>query len=187
METYPAALKPDFMGPLPPNPLSGYGLSRADHHMSHFQNFRNQEVSRMMVPRYEWGGMEYVYTPHPDVSAYKKAEKYLNLPPSNFSMIDRIRHQEVDDFYVAAQIHRDQYKDDSGRLHPMDYFKVADYAFQCPKDPTSRYLKYPEYYVKYKQPIALPLTLERSLNAPLLPQRALTGVYNPSSDIAYKR
>ncbi|CAH1955378.1 unnamed protein product [Acanthoscelides obtectus] len=135
METYPAALKPDFMGPPPPKPSSGYGLFRADHHMSHFHNYRNEEVSRMM----------------------------------------------------SAQIHRDQYKDDSGRLHPMDYFKVADYAFQCPKDPTSRYLKYSEYYVKYKQPITLPMTLERSLNTPLLPQRALTGVYNPSSNIAYKR
>nr|CAI5856755.1 unnamed protein product [Callosobruchus analis] len=55
------------------------------------------------MPHYEWGGMEYVYTPQPDVSAYKKAEKYLNLPPSNFSMIDRARHQEVDDFYVVCK------------------------------------------------------------------------------------
>ncbi|CAG9820944.1 unnamed protein product [Phaedon cochleariae] len=50
-----------------------------------------------------------------------------------------------------------------------------------------RYLKYPDYHVKYKQPIVLPLSLERSLKTPLLPDRALTGVYNPSSDIAYKR
>ena len=51
----------------------------------------------------------------------------------------------------------------------------------------SKYMKYPDFYVKYKQPLVLPLTLERSIKTPYLPDRALTGVYSPSSDRAYKR
>lgn len=33
-------------------------------------------------------------------------------------------------------MHREQYRDHSGRLHPLDYFKRADYNYQCPPDPT---------------------------------------------------
>ncbi|KAJ8949245.1 hypothetical protein NQ318_022758 [Aromia moschata] len=87
----------------------------------------------------------------------------------------------------ACQLHRDQYRDYSGALHALDYFKTADYMYQCPSDPTSKYLKVPEYYVKYKQPTVLPVTLERTLRTPSLPSRALTGVFSPSSDISYKR
>lgn len=99
-----------------------------------------------------------------------------------------------------------------GRLHPLDYFKNSDYKFQCAPDPTrysfahffryffkyttlppnnsppsSKYMKSPRFYLKYKSPQVLPLTLERTNAGPLLPHRALTGRYNPGSDIVYKR
>lgn len=49
------------------------------------------------------------------------------------------------------------------------------------------YLKSPQYYVRYKDPAVLPLTLERSYRSPYLPERALAGRFSPSSDISYKR
>lgn len=51
----------------------------------------------------------------------------------------------------------------------------------------STYMKFPQYYTKYKDPPVLPLTLDRSYRAPYLPERALTGRYAPSSDSSYKR
>ncbi|KAJ8971810.1 hypothetical protein NQ317_004840 [Molorchus minor] len=183
MASYPPKIEAIFMGAPPPLKVE-YGNTRNDY----FQQYRNDVIARMTVPRYEWGDLPISYTPHPDASVFgKKQEQYLKLPPSQFSMLDRARQQEVDNFYVLCQHHRDQYRDYSGSLHAIDYFKTADYAYQCPTDPTSKYLKIPEYYLKYKQPTVLPLTLERSLKAPSLPARALTGVYNPSSDITYKR
>ncbi|KAG5890910.1 hypothetical protein JTB14_024908 [Gonioctena quinquepunctata] len=168
----------------PPPLTAGSGTVN---HLEYFQNYRNENISRIKVPRYDWGLTNSTYTPDPDVSAYQKSCRYLNLPESQFSVIDRERHQEVDDFYVLCQLHRDQYKDKSGSLHPLYYFKSSEYLYQCPIDPTTRYLNYPEYHVKYKQPITLPLTFERSFKTVSLPDRALTGVYNRSSDITYKR
>lgn len=96
-------------------------------------------------------------------------------------------------------MHRDQYKDHTGTLHPLDYFKSSAYMYHCPDNPTkyfkfffsviffcknsdfSAYLKFPERYVKYKDPLVLPLTLERSYNDPMYPDKALTGVYNRNS------
>ncbi|KAJ8925983.1 hypothetical protein NQ315_009838 [Exocentrus adspersus] len=156
-------------------------------HIDYFQQYRNDTISRMLVPTYDWGGMNISYAPHPDASVYKKTRGYVTLPQSQFSMIDAARQQEVDDFYLASQYHRDQYRDTTGTLHPLDYFKRDDYSFQCPTDPTSQYIKYPERSTRYKHPLTLPITLERTLKTPLLPDRALTGVYSPSSDIAYKR
>lgn len=104
----------------------------------------------------------------------------------------------------AAQMQRESYKDHTGKQHPVDYFKTSEYMYQCPPDPTrykkmivsnvyntaicfSRYFKCPQYYTKYKDPPVLPITLNRSYRSPSLPARALTGRYNPQSDIAYKR
>ncbi|XP_018566919.1 UPF0573 protein C2orf70 homolog B-like [Anoplophora glabripennis] len=173
----------NFMGaPIPRN----LGSSPSAH-MDYFQEYRNESISRMQVPSYEWGGLNISYAPHPDASVYKKTIEYARLPKSQFSMLDAARQQEVDDFYLACQLHRDQYKDYSGTLHPLDYFKSDEYSYQCPTDPTSQYIKCPEYFSKYKHPLTLPITLERSLRTPSLPNRALTGVYSPTSDIAYKR
>lgn len=101
-------------------------------------------------------------------------------------------------------MHRDQYKDHAGRVHPLIYFKSGEFRFQCPGDPTRylnsnlilnrinntifrTYLKFPETYIKYNDPAVLPITLERSYRSPCLPARALTGRYAPISDISYKR
>ncbi|ENN72004.1 hypothetical protein D910_08675 [Dendroctonus ponderosae] len=174
---YPPTLKGGFIGAHPPLKSSFYQSG----HTSYFQSFRNDRISRMQMPAQEWGVLTSPYTPHPDISIYGKPSKYLQFPPSGISMLDAARQQEVDDFYRACQMHRDQYKDHTGSLHPLDFFKASDYSYQCPKDPTSVYLKCPERYTRYKDPIVLPLTLERTYRAPMLPERALTGVYNRSS------
>ncbi|XP_023025971.1 ciliary microtubule inner protein 2C [Leptinotarsa decemlineata] len=180
---YSNSYQNDFKGAPPPLSIGPVAVD----HMEYFQNFRNENISRIRVPRYEWGLSKSVYTPSPDVTTYTKSCRYLTPPHPQFSMIDRERHQEVDDFYIACQLHRDQYRENSGSLHPLDYFKTSDYLYQCPPDPTTRYLNYPDYHVKYDQPLTFPLTLERSLRAPSLPDRALTGVFDKSSDCIYKK
>ncbi|KAK9720037.1 hypothetical protein QE152_g22342 [Popillia japonica] len=142
------------------------------------------------MPPYEWGFMNTPYTPRPDISISGKPtnwNKMLQMPRPEFSMLDAGRQQEVDNFYKVAQIHRDQYKDHTGQRHPLNYFKRAEYKFQCPPDPTSTYLKFPQYYTKYRTPPVLPVTLHRTNRMPSLPERALTGRFSPYSDISYKR
>ncbi|KAL1501023.1 hypothetical protein ABEB36_006428 [Hypothenemus hampei] len=179
---YPPKLQPAFIGANPPLKTNSYDPS----HLKYFQNFRNDHISRMRMPPQEWGVTTSPYTPHPDVSIFQKPCKYRTFPQSEISMLDAARQQEIDNFYMACQMHRDQYKDHTGTLHPLDYFKTMDYKYQCPTDPTSVYLKYPERYVRYKDPLVYPLTLERSYRAPLMPERALTGVYNRTSFIGRK-
>ncbi|XP_050305537.1 protein FAM166C-like [Anthonomus grandis grandis] len=179
---YPPSLKMGFIGAHPPLKSEGYDPGR----VSYFQNFRNENISKMQMPPQEWGVITSPYTPHPDISIFKKPCKYNRFPLSEISMLDKARQQEVDDFYMACQLHRDQYKDHTGSLHPLDYFKTSEVTYQCPKDPSSVYFKYPEFYTKYKDPLVMPLTLERSYRAPILPERALTGVYNRTSFIGRK-
>ncbi|XP_050510884.1 uncharacterized protein LOC126887416 [Diabrotica virgifera virgifera] len=179
----PVTLKTEYTGA----PVANKVKYNPNYRIDHFNEYRNEVLSRVPNVHYEWGNVSSVYTPTPDVSVYKSTLKYNNFQKSEFSVIDRQRSKEVDDYYLMCQLHRDQYKDTSGSLHPLNYFKKADYLYQCPSDPTSAYMKHPEYYVKYRQPIVLPLTLERSLKTPMLPERALTGRYNTSSDISYKR
>ncbi|KAF2901420.1 hypothetical protein ILUMI_04767 [Ignelater luminosus] len=142
------------------------------------------------MPPYEWGMMNTPYSPRPDIAASGKGTNWnrmLQMPRSPVTFLDAGRQQEVDDFYKGCQMHRDQYKDHAGRLHPLTYFKTAEYRFQCPPDLTSTYMKFPQYYTKYKDPPVLPITLDRSYRSPYLPERALTGRYSPSSDSSYKR
>ncbi|KAK9880481.1 hypothetical protein WA026_011726 [Henosepilachna vigintioctopunctata] len=185
---YPPSIQPGFMGAHVPI-KHGYSSLYGSGNISYFQNFRNENISRMQMPSDEWGIMKTPYTPRPDIAVLgsTRANRHLKLPDNNISMGDPQRQREVDDFYIACQFHRDQYMDHSHRLHPLDYFKKAEYLYQCPPNPTSNYLKHPECYVKYKQPYVFPLTLERTLRIPSLPDRALTGTYNVSSDNCYKR
>ncbi|XP_008200153.1 uncharacterized protein LOC100142049 [Tribolium castaneum] len=184
---YPPAITPGFMGVSPPH-SSTYRDPNGS--MSYFQNYRNEHLSRMHSLPYEWGDIHIEYTPKADIALLNKVnnlDKFIRMPQSRFTMLDVGRQKEIDDFYMACQLHRDQYKDQVGKLHPLDYFKTTDYTYQCAPDPTTKYLQSPRFYVKYKSPQVLPLSLERSYKSPLLPERALTGRYDPVSDIKYKR
>ncbi|KAJ3648675.1 hypothetical protein Zmor_020460 [Zophobas morio] len=184
---YPPAITPGFMGVKSPPVNTSY---KAMDSMTYFQNYRNEHLSRMQSLPYAWGDIHIEYSPTADIATLNKAsnlDKFIRMPPSKFTMLDLGRQKEIDDFYMACQLHRDQYKDQMGRLHPLDYFKTTDYNYQCAPDPTTTYIHSPHSYVKYKNPIVLPLTMERSYKSPLLPERALTGRYDPSSDIQYKR
>ncbi|KAJ9584091.1 hypothetical protein L9F63_021563 [Diploptera punctata] len=64
--------------------------------------------------------------------------------PLSQTVTDTVRRKEVDNFYLKQ---RDQYKDHTGRYHPLEFFRNADYKWQCPPDPTRVYLKFPQYYV----------------------------------------
>lgn len=65
------------------------------------------------------------------------------------------------------------------QLSTSNFFSLS--FFFCKNSDFSAYLKFPERYVKYKDPLVLPLTLERSYNDPMYPDKALTGVYNRNS------
>lgn len=47
--------------------------------------------------------MDSIYTPSPDVAFCKQSQKYLKFPQSEFTMLDKARQQEVDDFYIVIK------------------------------------------------------------------------------------
>lgn len=91
-------------------------------------------------------------------------------------------------FIKAVQAHRDQYKDYTGKLHPLDFFKDSEYKYQCaPSMIPSYFVRYPTSYMKYKVPPILPLTYGRIIETPCKPNLALTGVYDHKTCIKYKK
>ncbi|KAF5304896.1 hypothetical protein FQR65_LT00780 [Abscondita terminalis] len=186
---YPPSIQPGFMGAHPPV-KQGYGSLSDSYHINYFQNYRNENLCKMQMPPYEWGMMTTPYTPRPDIAVNGRGvswDKILRMPKNPVTYQDVGRQQEIDNFYKLCQLHRDQYRDHTGRLHPLTYFKIGEYQHQCAPNMTRTYLRFPEYYVPYKSPPVLPVTLERTKRSPSLPARALTGVYNPSSDRRYER
>ncbi|XP_076666342.1 uncharacterized protein LOC143367952 [Andrena cerasifolii] len=112
----------------------------------------------------------------------------LTVPSNDISTIDIQRMKEVDDLFKAAQVQRIQYKDRTGTLHPLAFFKPDEYKYQCAPGMTASYFtKYPQNFVEYKIPAVLPLTYERQKQTPYIPQLSLFGIYNQSGCVAYKR
>ncbi|CAK9799008.1 hypothetical protein ANTPLA_LOCUS1867 [Anthophora plagiata] len=182
---YPPTVMPPFMSVDPPTKMISSGIN-------YFQNYRNETLSKFSMPPYEWGGQKIPYSPQPDIAAGKKARRRINSDlatlTNDISTIDAARMREVDDVFKSAQIHRNQYKDRTGSVHPLAYFKPDSYNYQCAPGMTVSYLtKYPQHYIEYKIPTVLPLTYERRKQTPYIPDLSLIGIYNETSCIAYKR
>ncbi|KAK0161041.1 hypothetical protein PV327_009559 [Microctonus hyperodae] len=94
---------------------------------------------------------------------------------TRISTINPIRVKEIDDFFIGVQLHRQQYKDRTGLLHPIEYFtKNNNNTNQLT---ASYFCDYETTFIKYKIPIVLPTTYERSNRLPSLPERPIYGVY----------
>ncbi|XP_034171448.1 ciliary microtubule inner protein 2C-like [Osmia lignaria lignaria] len=186
---YPASLMPPFMGAHPPTKLDT--ISYDGMSINYFQKYRTETLSKFSIPRYQWGMQEPSYGAQPEIIATTKRRNInrdLMLPSNDISTIDVIRMKEVDDLYKGIQIHRSQYKDRTGTFHPLTYFKPDYYKYQCAPGMTTSYItKYPENYISYKTPIVLPLTYGRRKEIPNTTDLSLSGIYNKTSCIAYKR
>ncbi|CAB3257094.1 unnamed protein product [Arctia plantaginis] len=94
---------------------------------------------------------------------------------------DPLRQEEVASFYEICQKHRDYYRGYPKCYHPLLYFREPTIAFQCPSEMTEVYLSYQPFHVRYRQPLVLPNTLERTSYMPQLPDRNLGARYGPTS------
>ncbi|XP_076225584.1 uncharacterized protein LOC143174739 [Nomia melanderi] len=143
------------------------------------------------MPPYTWGMQSIPSSSKSDnvaVNTRRNINRQLKILSNNISTIDASRMKEVDDLFKGVQIHRSQYKDHTGTLHPLSFFKSDEYKYQCAAGMTTSYFsKYPQNYVEYKTPPVLPLTYQRRRQTPYIPHSSLTGVYNQSSCFAYKR
>lgn len=73
-------------------------------------------------------------------------------------------------FFQIVQLHREQFKSDNDKLHPLKYFKQNKHCGLT----NSYFSEYPVTYVKYKTPIVLPATTHLRLNKiQNLPERKL--------------
>ncbi|CAG2058019.1 unnamed protein product, partial [Timema podura] len=120
------------------------------------------------------GSQKAPYSPKPDIVAANNIvniREMLRPPKFSLTQVDSSRREDIDNFYKLCQMHRDQYKDYSGRLHPLDYFKTAEYKWQCPPELTRTYKRYPQYYVKYATPTVLDGNQARTVPIPYLPER----------------
>ncbi|KOX69533.1 hypothetical protein WN51_06543 [Melipona quadrifasciata] len=189
IQFYPPTLMSSFMDSYPPTKLD---MSLYDSgNIGYFQNYRNETLSKFSMLPYEWGIQKTPYTPRPDIVAdtmRRKINRELTVLPHDISAINPIHMKEVDDLFKIVQIHRSQYKDRTGSFYPSVFFKPDSYMYQNALGMTESHVsKYPTSYVKYKIPIILPLTYERRKQTPYIPDFSLSGIYNKSSCIAYKR
>ncbi|KAG7202964.1 hypothetical protein KM043_010101 [Ampulex compressa] len=172
---YPASLMSPFMRAYPPKKLDSslYGGEA----VSYFQNYRNEALSK-----FSSAGSTI------RMGITRQISRDFAMPSNNISTIDAVRMKEVDDFFKGVQVHRNQYKDHTGSLHPLAFFRPDNYKYQCAPGTTFSYFsKYPEYYTEYKVPPVLPLTYSRKKQTPYIPDLSLSGVYSPYGCIAYKR
>ncbi|XP_075981174.1 uncharacterized protein LOC142979852 isoform X2 [Anticarsia gemmatalis] len=86
----------------------------------------------------------------------------------------------------ACQMHREYYRGYPKAYHPLKFFQESDYSFQCPPEMSNVYLGFPAYHVKYKQPVGLPATIDRTSFMPQLPTRCLKARYGQTAK-AYMR
>ncbi|PZC83747.1 uncharacterized protein LOC110370585 [Helicoverpa armigera] len=100
---------------------------------------------------------------------------------------DPLRQEEIDTFYTASQMQRDYYRGYPRCYHPLQYFKEPEYMWQCAPEMSHVYLSFPPYHVRYRQPVILPPTTERTLEIPTLPGRSLAGRYNKAACKAFMR
>ncbi|XP_054016132.1 protein FAM166C-like [Hylaeus anthracinus] len=186
---YPPSLMPSYMGPHPP---SKFDRSLEDGGATnYFQNYRNRVLSKISMPIYKWGMESVPYSPRPNIAAtkiHRSLNRNLTVPLNDISRIDAARMKEIDNLYKGVQLHRKQYMDHTGSLHPLEFFKPDHYKYQCAPGMTLSYFsKYPTSFVAYKIPNALPLTYERRKQTPYIPDMSLSGIYNQSSCNAYRR
>ncbi|XP_034237554.1 protein FAM166C A-like [Thrips palmi] len=188
----PPALGPAFMGSRAPvwhgyrslydkgSPLGG-GLF--------FHDYRNEAVTRATMPPYLYGCERTPYSARPDVVAADRVgnwERMLHQKRTPCSWIAPAQRAETDTFYSLCQQQRDQLRDRSGRLHPLDFFDIAKTPFHCPVDMFTTYQRYPVMFTKYRAPQSQPLSLGRTLAIPPLPGRSLVGDHNQYSDTWWK-
>ncbi|XP_076748997.1 uncharacterized protein LOC143422315 [Xylocopa sonorina] len=158
---------------------------------SYFQNYRNKTLSTFSILPYKWAMQSTPYSPKSDVPVNINRcniNRDLNISSNDISTINPIRMKEVDDLFEAVQIHRRQYKDRTSSFHALASLKPDHYKYQCAPRMTTSYLsKYPHNYIGNRIPTVLPLTYERRKQTPYIPDLSLSGTYNESSCIAYKR
>lgn len=84
----PPSLHPVYMGATPPT-KSGVGSTYQNYHVSYFQNYRNEVLSRFTMPEGQWGLMSSAYTPKPDlVAANRMADwRSLDSPMQNMTQV----------------------------------------------------------------------------------------------------
>ncbi|KAI4486897.1 hypothetical protein M0802_012216 [Mischocyttarus mexicanus] len=182
---YSPILKPRFMGP----DLSKLDSLKSSDIKGYFKQYRNEQISRIILPPYSWNVPKKSYTPQPNsMMTLQTRIRSLAMPQNNISTIDLAQMKQVDNLYTIVQIHRDQYKDRSSSLHPLKFFEMDKYKYQCSSALIPSYFtKYPTSYTKYKSPAILPLTYERKIDTPCIPDLVLSGIYDRSNCITYKR
>ncbi|XP_033337531.2 uncharacterized protein LOC117226873 [Megalopta genalis] len=158
---------------------------------NYFRKFKYDAPPKSTMPSYKWGvqgGEEKSKSGINGIKAYSEISRGLKIPQNDISTIDVARMKEVDDLFKGVQVHRNQYKDHTGSRHPLQYFKADRYKYQCaPGATTSYFSKYPTNYIEYKIPPTVPLTYQRKMRTPYIPNLSLTGIYNERGCVAYKR
>ncbi|GLH13707.1 Uncharacterized protein GBIM_18226, partial [Gryllus bimaculatus] len=141
------------------------------------------------IPPGVWGTHRPPATVCPDADEVNKilAQSNLRYPDLSLSpiVVDKPRRQGVDDFYYACQLFRDQYKDNTGKLHPLDYFQDSEIIWQCPPNMTTAYIKQPVCYPRYLKPPVLARSLPHSEEWPSLATQSLAGKAYRHHDTVY--
>lgn len=98
-------------------------------------------------------------------SIQNDSTKFLKMltkfTPSGLSCIDYRRNDQIENFYFDCQMHRAHFKDTTGRIRGIEYFKIPSKEYDTRQDPTMVYLRQSQEYFKLPQPVTYSLPIKR--------------------------
>lgn len=112
------------------------------------------------------------YFPRADLLLIAPDAKKLRANVSNFlpniglSMIDYGRSADVDRFYLLCQMHRDYYKDQTGRTTRVAGFERPERRYQSRPNHNDVYMRQSITYTAERRPVVYPVTMQRSGRPP---------------------
>lgn len=122
----PPRFMPGYRGYCPTTKYD-YGETYGNQTAKYFQDYRSS-VLNSSASNYSTGGSFPTYYTHtPDLvlsNRCRNADRWLLSPKYQLSNMDRDRTEQLKSLHSLSQKHREHYKDKSGTLKSVDYFKL---------------------------------------------------------------
>lgn len=123
---YPPRFMPGYRGYCPTVKFD-YGETYGNATAKYFQDYRNSVLNSSATNYSPGGSFPTYYTHSPDLVISNRSrnhDRWLLAPKYELSNMDHDRTEQLRSLHSLSQKHREFYKDKSGTLKSVDYFKI---------------------------------------------------------------
>ncbi|ETE73672.1 hypothetical protein L345_00483, partial [Ophiophagus hannah] len=120
----PPGLMPGYRGHVP-NVAFSFGDTYGNTTMKYFQDFRNAAMETSYSPYSKGGQFPTLFSRDPSLVIGERArgwDRWLHTPNYSRFNLDMNRSEELQEFYKLTLMHREHYRDKTGKLHLVPYF-----------------------------------------------------------------